>query len=86
MTSAHRLWLTKYHAIGSLTSGEESFFLGAGRPAWWFEEDEWSYHRFSVEKVFAMSRQAIFLVAKVRELRLFTLVEHLLIIIHGYID
>ena len=52
--------------LGSLTSGEEPAFLGKGSPTWWFQEDEDSYHRFSVEKVYAMSRQTLFLVAKVR--------------------
>jgi len=60
--------LAVYDTFGSLTSGEEPALLGKGRPAWWFQEEEGSYHRFSIEKVYGMSRQSLFLVAKVSSL------------------
>ena len=52
-------------SLGSLTTGEEPTYLGHGRPSWWFTDDDWSYHQYSVEKLFAMSRESLFLVAKV---------------------
>ncbi|KAF9516682.1 hypothetical protein BS47DRAFT_1390518 [Hydnum rufescens UP504] len=60
--------LAVYDTFGSLTSGEEPALLGKGRPSWWFQEEEGSYHRFSIEKVYGMSRQSLFLIAKVSSL------------------
>ena len=65
-----RLWLeilAVYETFGSLTSGEVPTLIGPGQNDWWFDTSGMStYHRYSVEQVFGMSRSMIALVATVR--------------------
>ncbi len=56
--------LAVYDVFGSLTTGREPTYLGHDSSDWWLDGDEWSYHKYSVEKVFAMSRICLNLVAK----------------------
>ncbi|KZT52098.1 hypothetical protein CALCODRAFT_502684 [Calocera cornea HHB12733] len=57
--------LAVYDTFGSLTTGEPPTILAPGSEDWWFDGDKSSYHLFSVEKVFGMSRAMIELVARV---------------------
>lgn len=58
--------LAVYDVFGSLTTGQEPTYLGNDNSDWWLDGDDWSYHKYSVEKVFAMSRTCLNLVGKAR--------------------
>lgn len=60
--------LAVYDVFGSLTTGQEPTYLGNDNSDWWLDGDDWSYHKYSVEKVFAMSRTCLNLVGKVSSL------------------
>ncbi|KAF8332036.1 fungal-specific transcription factor domain-containing protein [Cantharellus anzutake] len=57
-----------YDVFGSLTTGEEPAYLGHGDVRWWLDGNDQNYHKYSVEKTFAMSRMCIHLVANVSSL------------------
>jgi hypothetical protein len=57
--------LAVYDVFASLTSGEPPSLLGRGKSEWWFDGDKQSYHKYSIEQLYGMSRGMIDMVAKV---------------------
>lgn len=57
--------LTNALIKASFTSGEPPSLLGRGKSEWWFEGDTHSYHRYSIEQLYGMSRGMIDMIARV---------------------